>query len=1095
MQGILHYCSSLWHVCCGIAKDELFKTFCRRHLGVKVHTTQLFSSDDSGKIITVAHRDETVLLALMTAAIQDCVMVDRYYSACGIIVSPKSARCCNDVFEFNSEFFISNNLYRPSLKWVHAAFSLVETESIFERQEVLSNLLTECLEGGCPLLQNHYTQVAQAILHYRLMGMNVAPLFFCFGMLMSKLPDPSMGFFLMDNPIACGVAGLQYNYWKVIRSNQNLAKRLSHLLTNKDLTTTTSGAPNSAVLIMWGRRKRWERLLEKMEVMLPDWHERIDAYPILLYRSPSNWEEVMTRMMVKVTNPSVAASLNTANCITRVIAASVYMLAKPAMSLSQAWIEMETSGKRYRHSLIGIITGDIMRLQLSPNVQSDELEELLSGLFMHHNSYHEIDAKLAGISINNLSLVYTADRRMMKSELLVYGEVLQPASLERLCNHYWWDKPIGLSDDVADAHFAQYRKNIPWLDKDYKTTLNASPFKSHIQLRNFVARQLHKSRKLRITGAPIAAHASQVHVMALIRHNLWPHWRLHGKDIDDRVHKLSDTKTKLHTLTALAFLPMVDSYKSNNKKTEWATHELNTAHQPWTLEDPQASLKVMKYSIFIATVKAITAWEQTGVERDYISQKDKILRMIKRIKGGMVGGWRNLNPSEIKQRAIPIVVTEGKTKEKAVKYSWQGRCMWVGVVGDCHITLNYNGDDLTSIVTNDIYKLTQLQSVVSSFLKEVGTTMPEKGEELSGLEKTMFLKKLRRDEFVLSSEKGVPIYEMKELKHSYDATTFDPQVKFVGTQLKLINRHAGRNYSILSLNLSYENINYDLAPRSVSQEVYKLLPRAWITGQALTPPQVTTMLQNLSEQSSQYDIPRLRKHLGDAMKLAFVKAGFVSNCDAASASMRTADDDQYAPNEVMDKLLGMEPEDKFKQLGGYSLSEFTQMAQQTAPDSDNDADSEPEALYDTDWLMADKSNWAVANWAEATERAGPSSMEGLNARGFPESMQDQAMMERALENLHFEDVDSRYTYLDSALRSSLKACILEGMRIFESYTNEIHDKVGAAYAADLIRKRYTTATADIAKTLMNIWDGEWEDVSRLKTHTFVDPSVSADSIF
>lgn len=1097
MQGILHYCSSLWHVCCGIAKDEAFKSQCA-NFGLSVHTTQLFSSDDSGKIITVAHRDERMLTRGILLSIIDSLMVDQYYSACGIIVSPKSARCCSDVFEFNSEFFIGTSLYRPSLKWVQAAFSISEKESIFERQEEMSNLLTECLEGGCPILQTHVTQIAQAFMHYTLMGMNISPIFDRYTTLLQCLPDPSLGYFLMDNPMIAGVSGIQYNYWKALKSEPLLAARITKLLSTHDLTTTTSGAPNSAVLIKWGYRKRWQALRRKLSDVYPEWETEINENPRVLYKAPSDWNQVMTRIMVKITNPSVGAALNSANSVTRTMAASVYMLARPSMSLSQAWVdddERDSAGRK-RHSLVGLIIRDLVKLHCMPMPTSDELDNTMKCVFIHHDGYHELQEKVQGFSVSKMRLEYTPNRRMIKSTLMVLGDTATGPSLEKICGFFWWGVGYGQEESVAAAHLAAYQAHIPWLDRSYDVTLEQSPFNgSHVQLRNFVARNLSHPRRIRITGAPIAAHSSQVHVVALMMLNLWPHLKLVGDDVVTQLKKSSNIAPLIHVLSAYNHLPFIDTPDMRSRRVNMMVREMAKYDPPWSLNDAPASRRLMQYSIIMKVASMLRQAKST----DTLAERDVTLRMIEMTKGGMVGSWGSLSSRDAQRlQLVDEILVSGATRSR-----WVGRSQWNGRVGDCHLTMIFEDDEVVTMITNSLAELAKHNLEVAQFVHESAGKFAKTGAKISGGDVKIYVRSAGRRGLEFIHQEAVPLYERPDMRTAFTAESFWPSIKIEDSKIKLMNtdKNLGRTHCVLSIPLGLQGINYNYVPSNLERRDYTALEWAWITGVSLSYDEATTLLQSLHKPwtKRKYDVTLLSSLLGTVMTLQFAKMGHIGHHDIASISVLSEPEPHAKDPALAEMMIAEGDVREYMARENVELSSFTNLqrildgcseleAQTQCDDSSSDDDFEDDTNY---WI---------------TQSAGPSNQEDprkeLLQRLSDKLSTDMPLMEFArmndiMANLGgmIQPIDAHYAVLNPVLGSSLKASVLERLEIFKMFVQNLELVAGVLPLRMLGARISIYPTRDIANLMKAVWPDNWRDDGDMGVLQVPEPSMSSEDMF
>lgn len=218
MQGILHYTSSLFH-CLKILfmKDYIIKqmkTNSRRTGNSeeliedrRIVITPAVSSDDSSfKISFEFLNSRDAVRANITLLI--CLKFGSFFGEIlGIYDSVKTTRMFAMVGELYSEFTFHKNTIRPLLRWITACNLISEQEFFASWQEEMSSNLTTFLSGGGSFSLTCMCQIAQAILHYALMGPSISLLFVQLMDEVMKVPDPGNGFFYMDHPFFAGLCG------------------------------------------------------------------------------------------------------------------------------------------------------------------------------------------------------------------------------------------------------------------------------------------------------------------------------------------------------------------------------------------------------------------------------------------------------------------------------------------------------------------------------------------------------------------------------------------------------------------------------------------------------------------------------------------------------------------------------------------------------------------------------------------------------------------------------------------------------------------------------------------------------------------------
>ncbi|AJG39260.1 RNA-dependent RNA polymerase [Wuhan horsefly Virus] len=358
MQGILHFTSSLFHATILSYITEYTKFMLSSISQKPIIVSYMVSSDDSSMMISVPKNsqepEDSILVKdlMVMTAFKFKTLVGNQVS---ILTSIKSTRFTKHLVEFNSEYMFGADNHRPTFRWVNAAFMISEQETLIGRQEEMSNLCSNVLEGGGSIHLAYGVQLSQSLLHYRLLGSSVSDLWLTFVLTVYNMPDPSSGFFLLDPIVSCGMLGLQYNLWKATISTKLGIKFKMMLLQesqNADredirLDTVSLSSISRTSFLRFGKTKKWESIMEKLNIP-KDWIKRIDENPEILYRSPRSIEECKLKIATKLMNPGVIASLSKGNILSRILASSVYILSRPVLTTTSA----------YYKKLVGISSKD-----------------------------------------------------------------------------------------------------------------------------------------------------------------------------------------------------------------------------------------------------------------------------------------------------------------------------------------------------------------------------------------------------------------------------------------------------------------------------------------------------------------------------------------------------------------------------------------------------------------------------------------------------------------------------------------------------------------------------------------------------------------
>nr|QDF45276.1 RNA-dependent RNA polymerase [Tacheng Tick Virus 2] len=537
LQGILHFLSSLHHTTPQIwfqyhCYHVLSRVFGRHRTGVLVDVMQ--SSDDSAVLISYPWEDKEkgIQCRLLTAMLLH--LKKKIGVFLGLYPSVKCTTHTLFFVEFNSEFFFHDDHIRPTIKWVIACDQVSEQEAIVARQEEMSNSLSSVLEGGGSLSLCSLCQVGQSVLHYMLLGASVSFLFDRFMGEASILKDPSMGYFLMDHPFGAGITGFKYNLWNQVRFGTLGAVYKLFMQTIKEdsipedkvrvyrsLETTSCGAMASSVVVRWGNRKKWFRLLEAMNV--PDnWEELLDANPECCYRQAKTTEEVKLKVAEKLHAPGVSASLARGDHISKIVSSSVYILSRNVVCQGTSWMAPETSELR-REPLLRMI----MRQNAVSVTQRDQLTELEINTLFPMNKEYEHGKDILATYMSKEGQNVQGRRKTVQTRVVVFHrEEAMRARPEDVLTDVWWGlRRSGLTLPALKEHFEQLQRVLPWLTKDPNESLRRSPFLHHHQLRNFLSRMEIQGREVRLVGAPLKRKL-ETNIATVVARNYFPQWEL-----------------------------------------------------------------------------------------------------------------------------------------------------------------------------------------------------------------------------------------------------------------------------------------------------------------------------------------------------------------------------------------------------------------------------------------------------------------------------------------------------------------------------------------------------------------------------------------
>nr|WPV62171.1 MAG: RNA-dependent RNA polymerase [Wenzhou rodent phenuivirus 1] len=685
MQGILHYTSSLYHT----IYQEWLKRYVPRQISSLLRKTRpgqvvlpkpvvsvLQSSDDSSLLVSFPTTDMQTnieYLILISVMFRFKALMGRYL---GIYDSVKTTAGTLEIMEFNSEFYFSNSQIRPTLRWVSAALTVSEKESLCGRQEEMSNNLSAVISGGGSFSMAALVQYGQLLLNYRLLGLGTNALFNYYYDELREVGDPSLGFFIMDNPMCAGMMGFNYNLYRVVEAvdtfslqycfSMSLKSQKDQFLTafstgqkvGRVLEMTTSNSLVHTRLLRLGDRLRWRKLVDRLN--LPeDWEQYINKNPEVLYREPVNVFELRVRLGAKVFAPGVAESLSQANSVVNTIATCAYAISRHVITDYAIWDLYPDVEKAPKHFKISII----QKLLRSPLGNSSTLLSLgqKSTLFPHLIEYKEYDRVFTEMS--EIFLVpYSGHLERRNSEIAVLENLnINLLSPYDLVKHFWFGlgEIVGHPDKIEE-HFVTLQEKFTWLSKDPMETLKQSPFSTHVQLQNFFSRMDSKPRHLLISGAPVRVIKGSTNFFTAICRNTFPGYEV------TKVKDFERARIKDEMGNLMHHLRLTQIYPFTNPTKRLITEELFRSSTVTALSSiHQSRTDVLSFMSRVAKRKVVEVMYKGSKLRCFPTE-DNDWNFLMNFKMGFFGTFDNclidtelkLARSEVQRLQIPDILLD-----------------------------------------------------------------------------------------------------------------------------------------------------------------------------------------------------------------------------------------------------------------------------------------------------------------------------------------------------------------------------------------------------------------------------------------------------
>lgn len=359
MQGILHYTSSLFHTLANefirLRVIALIKGIIKKNpssflVDMAIQNspselesvsepvvTILQSSDDSAMAITIPYTEGYTQKIASFFSLSSFIFKHLFGASIGIHLSEKSSSNLLNIMEFNSVWYFLGNRFQPYLKQCLASLTVSEHGNLMMRMQENYNAITSALENGASFLCCSGLQAAQAIQHYMFLGATMTHNFLHYAEYMDELMLPTLGFFLMDNPSMCGLAGLEClhyilarktmlrHYYRLVYEKCEKVKNLEEKNRVINDETVAPSLHNQICLISHGQNMKLAKLKMAMDIE-ETWLEDVNEDPTPLTRRPLNQKEAMLKVAAKLHAPGMSNSFNSMGIFSNIAAESIYIL-------------------------------------------------------------------------------------------------------------------------------------------------------------------------------------------------------------------------------------------------------------------------------------------------------------------------------------------------------------------------------------------------------------------------------------------------------------------------------------------------------------------------------------------------------------------------------------------------------------------------------------------------------------------------------------------------------------------------------------------------------------------------------------------------
>nr|WPV62168.1 MAG: RNA-dependent RNA polymerase [Wenzhou bat phenuivirus 2] len=688
MQGLLHYVSSAFHAVVLNAIELVSK---RLILGIKTRikekegvdvvfepiVSHVVTSDDSVMCITLVSS-----LSLEATLLHGNLIINATKNAvsrfAGITTSEKKASHGTvSISEMNSQWMDREQVVKPKVRHILACFNYSCMGTFVEQQDQLTSLRQQALEAGVPISTVSFINYLQGVVYYRMMGSSNAPLFPIYSHMIKRLPDPNLGYYLLDPPLLSGCVNTDFNIYRSCRQGI-LATRYTAAVSDAQVLLGCKGNLRSDLQsqITFIRDKKYKKMLSEIDPA--NVRKFFNEHPDLLYRQPRDQDEVQMVLYMKMMSSNVLMAMaKDYNTQARMLASSVYLLWAPIIRtnhhLHMTLLGIETHEER--KSLLEILLMEVAPLEYRCTQGESTLSEIAKQWFF---PIHKEFDRLIELNCELETRIPQPQAIEPRSSTVVevYEGIINDIPLPSLCAHKWFAlRDSLLPEYLLDAYWDEVIKIYSFLHGTHDETLEASQLEYAQTLRAALDRTTIKGKTLKPSSRGGRAVRSSG-LMTFISYNFFEDEVLKPAD---RPLREDPIRHRLRKMAMMLQLPVPD-----DQKLKYCQDEINRAsYSEWKRQH--------RYGLLAFVHKNRPSHLPTFSE----------LERVARSSDAVIGTW--------------------VVKQRRGRRGWYGNGLWTGVLykhnRSCRVEITLLDDKVTTIQTDDVESLMMMKVKLTKLLE------------------------------------------------------------------------------------------------------------------------------------------------------------------------------------------------------------------------------------------------------------------------------------------------------------------------------------------------------------------------------------------
>lgn len=677
-QGIWHRVSSVFHSMFQNAfADWIRGVLTLRRIPSIVSVIQ--GSDDSACVISFNKKDK------FTSYIIYCILKWKEIAQEYISIWPSEAKSSIGTLllvEYNSEWWYRGKVIKPTFRWVSACLETTIVEMFYERVQIFYNQLSTSVETGLCTLTASIIQRCQAWLHYSMMGFHNHILRDFNIELLIKNPNPSLGYFPLESEVHCGLTGFDYSLYDLNRRTgipvNSYDSEMINPMTMLDYDDNIDKSLRRdlrTISIQFGDKKIWERIKDELDIgELEDAINLIKKDPSRLYEERSTWEDQRLKMIMKIFEKGVRASLSSYQPTIRSAVSSSYLMNRPCLryrsqegkvsdkiSLTRALIRLDTERTRQSNSTSSDYSNS-----------SHKITKLFINELEYSDFYDYCEQLMDGFSFQEVPY-----GRHSKVSIPVWGEMfLHETPLYDIVRRGLFQmRSVSVSQTVFDVLWSECKAKFRFLKNNYTDTLIASGL-DDLSLHDFFLSMSGKTRKITLQDTTVKSPD----ILSAMTRIYWPQVKIRSRTLSIE----ESMRISRHMLMCILSFPFSESHKLSLLKGLVRISGLKDAK----LSD--VPVRTRKFKVML----------------DYVLNNDKktVIRDIPLIKLGVIGFFIKKQPTKMG--------TDGKI-------IYYGVGTWVGQVCGTSVKLDILGQELKSITVSILQDTVNLSKRLQILMRDL----------------------------------------------------------------------------------------------------------------------------------------------------------------------------------------------------------------------------------------------------------------------------------------------------------------------------------------------------------------------------------------